>query len=111
MIRLKAMAHVRALTMAAMIKPNVDQPGQPSFSREATTMAATAKGRAKIVCENFTNSPHLRICENILANRAPPASEERVSAGRPNDRGPVRRRYPRPPRWWRDACRKEDSPV
>src|SRR4051794_11019908 len=104
------MAQVRALTMAPRIKPNVDQPGQPSFSRDATTMAATAKGRAKIVWENLTNSPHLRICENILPNRAPPAIEERVSGERPNDRGPVRRRYRRPPRWWRDACRRGDSP-
>src|SRR5262245_66142336 len=57
-IRLKAIAHVRAQIIAARINPNVRHPGQPRLSRAATTIAAKAKGRAKTVCENFTNEPH-----------------------------------------------------
>src|SRR6188508_1519144 len=59
------MAQVRAQTIATRIRPNVRQPGQPRFSRAATTMAARAKGRAKIVCEKRTKESHLLIEENI----------------------------------------------
>src|SRR3989442_13096054 len=64
-MRLKDMAHVRAQTIAARIKPNVRQPGQPRWSRAATAFAAKANGKAKTVCENLTNSAHLRSVPNI----------------------------------------------
>ena len=57
-MRLNAIAHVRAQTIAARINPQILQPGQPRLSRAATTMAASANGSAKIVCENRTNDPH-----------------------------------------------------
>ena len=73
-IRLKAMAQVRAVTMAIRISPNNFQPGQPRSkatraacsasgrrawaARAASTVAAMAKGRAKTVCDNFTKSAH-----------------------------------------------------
>src|SRR6266508_82744 len=41
-IRLNAMAQVRAQTIAARIRPNVRQPGQPFRSRAATTIDARA---------------------------------------------------------------------
>src|SRR5436853_6231201 len=59
-IRLKLMAQVLAQTMAARIRRKFFQPGHPPLSLAATTMAATANGRAKTVWENFTNSAHLR---------------------------------------------------
>src|ERR1041385_9159266 len=43
-IRLKAIAHVRAQTMAARMKRKVRQPGQPRLARAATSMAASVKG-------------------------------------------------------------------
>src|SRR5262245_2289114 len=64
-MRLNAMAHVRAHTIATRIKPNVFQPGQPRLSRAATHIAASAKGNAKIVCEKRTNESHLPIGEVI----------------------------------------------
>ena len=64
-MRLNAMAQVRAQTIAARISPKVFQPGQPRLSRAATTMAASANGSAKTVCENRTNEPHFLIKENI----------------------------------------------
>src|SRR5882724_10300965 len=64
-MRLKAIAHVRAQTIAAMINPNARQPGQPRFPRAATTIAASANGSAKTVCEKRTNEAHLLIKENI----------------------------------------------
>ena len=57
-MRLKAMAQVRAQTIAARISPKVRQPGQPRWSRAATTIAASANGRAKTVCEKRTNEAH-----------------------------------------------------
>ena len=48
-MRLKAMAQLRAQTMAARMRPNVRQPGQPRWSRAATAIAARAKGSAKTV--------------------------------------------------------------
>src|SRR6185369_932600 len=62
-IRLKAMAQVLAQTMAARIKPNFFQPGQPRLSRAATAIAASAKGSAKAVWENLTNSAHFLILQ------------------------------------------------
>ena len=81
-IRLKAIAHVRAQTIAARISPNVRHPGQPRLSRAATTIAARAKGSAKTVCENFTNDPHFWIIENIqsLWFRFPSAAERVLHA-------------------------------
>src|SRR2546430_11098986 len=55
-MRLNAIAQVRAQTMHARIKPNFLQPGQPRLSLAATTIAAIAKGSAKIAWENFTNA-------------------------------------------------------
>jgi cation transport regulator ChaC len=46
-MRLKAIAQVRAQTMAARIRPKVRQPGQPRCSRAATIIAASAKGSAR----------------------------------------------------------------
>ena len=59
---------VRAQTIAARIRPNVCQPGQPWLSRAATAIAASANGSANTVWLNRTNSPHLRIVENIGVN-------------------------------------------
>src|SRR5687767_13890909 len=78
-MRLNDMAHVRAHTMAATIKTNGRQPGQPRVSRAATTIAARANGKAKTVCENFTKAPHLRISANIDPI-LPPAIAARVVA-------------------------------
>src|ERR1017187_546397 len=64
-MRLKAIAQVRAQTMAARISPNVFQPGQPRLSRAATAMAASAKGRAKAVCEKRTKEAHFLMKKNI----------------------------------------------
>src|ERR1051325_7827763 len=64
-MRLKAMAQVRAQTIASRIRPKVFQPGQPRWSRAATAMEARAKGRAKTVWEIFTNPAHVLINENI----------------------------------------------
>jgi hypothetical protein len=64
-MRLKLIAHVRAQTIAARISPKVLQPGQPRWSRAATTIAANAKGKAKAVCEKRTNESHLLRKENI----------------------------------------------
>src|SRR5207302_11316350 len=60
-MRLKAMAQVRAQTIAARISPKIRQPGQPRFSRAATAMAASAKGSANKVWEKRTNEAHLWI--------------------------------------------------
>ena len=57
-MRLKAMAQVRAQTMAKRIRPKVFPPGHPRFSRAATSMAANANGSAKIVWEKRTKAPH-----------------------------------------------------
>src|SRR5712691_4525477 len=64
-MRLKDIAHVRAQTIAAKINANVRQPGQPRWSRAATTMAARAKGRAKIVWESLTNSAKVLKAGNL----------------------------------------------
>src|ERR1019366_3351717 len=66
-MRLNAIAHVRAQTIAARISPNMRQPGQPRFSRAAISIAASANGNAKIVCEKRTNESHLLIKENIFS--------------------------------------------
>jgi hypothetical protein len=55
--------------MAAKINRNVPQPGHPFLSRAAMVIEARAKGRAKIVWENFTNSPQLRIVLRIFFTR------------------------------------------
>src|SRR5687767_719477 len=60
-MRLKAIAQVRAQKTAATIKRNNLQPGHPRESFAATAMEASAKGRAKTVCEIFTNSAHFAI--------------------------------------------------
>ena len=60
-IRLKAMAQVRAQTIATKIRRNVFHPGQPRLSRAATTIAASANGRAKTVWESLTNSAQFLI--------------------------------------------------
>src|SRR4051794_20995910 len=70
-IRLKAIAQVLAQTIASRIRRKAFQPGQPPLSLAATTMAARAKGRAKIVWENFTNSAHFRTPPITLS---PPAN-------------------------------------
>jgi hypothetical protein len=46
---LKVIAAVRAKTMQSRINPKIRHPGNPSA---ATTIAPSAKGRAKTVCEN-----------------------------------------------------------
>ena len=65
-IRLNAIAQVRAQTIAARISPKVFQPGQPRLFRAATSIAASANGNAKTVCENLTNEAHFLMEENIL---------------------------------------------
>ncbi len=76
-MRLNAIAHVRAQTIAARISPKVRQPGQPRCARAATTIAASANGSAKTVCEKRTNEPHFWIIEIILdwppRHREPPS--------------------------------------
>ena len=57
-MRLNAIAHVRAQIIAARISPKIFQPGQPRFSRAATSIAASANGSAKTVCEKRTNEAH-----------------------------------------------------
>src|SRR5437867_3242348 len=69
-MRLKAMAQVRPLTMARRISTKTGHPGQPRWSLEAIAMDAKAKGRAKIVCETFTNSPHCWIVRSMARNLA-----------------------------------------
>jgi hypothetical protein len=64
-MRLKAIAQVRAQTIAARTSPNVRQPGQPRLSRAATAMAASANGRAKTVCGKRTKEAHFFIKDNI----------------------------------------------
>jgi len=61
-MRLNAIAAVRAPTIASRISNNVRHSGTgavPSSLSNATSMEASANGSAKIVCENFTNSPSL----------------------------------------------------
>src|SRR5712692_1270184 len=82
-MRLNDMAHVRAQTIAARIKPNVRQPGQPRWSRAATAIAATANGRAKRVCENLTNSAHLRSVPNIRLSVAFNSANDQAAASAP----------------------------
>src|SRR2546429_9038978 len=64
-MRLNDIAQVRAQTIAARMRPNVRQPGQPRWSRAATTIDARAKGSAKTVCEKRTKDSHLLMNENI----------------------------------------------
>src|SRR5690606_28383670 len=59
-IRLKLIAHVRAVTRAATTRRNTRQPGQPRSSRAATTIAASATGIAKIVWLSLTKDAHSR---------------------------------------------------
>src|SRR5213593_360738 len=63
-IRLNAIAHVRAQTIAARMSRNVFSPGQPRLSRAAMAIEASANGRANRVWEILTNSPHLRSVPN-----------------------------------------------
>jgi len=84
-MRLKAIAHVRAQTIASRMRPKVRQPGQPRFSRAATTIPASAKGRAKTVCESFTNSAHLRSVANIVCSlRNAPRGVTHAVVGKPS---------------------------
>ncbi len=64
-MRLKAMAQVRAQTIAAKIRRKILEPGQPRVARAATIIEASAKGSAKIVCDNFTKLENFLIWENI----------------------------------------------
>src|SRR4051812_39513259 len=64
-MRLKAIAHVRAQTMAAKISPKVFHPGQPRFSLAATTIEANANGKAKTVWDSLTKEAYLEIEVNI----------------------------------------------
>ena len=64
-MRLNAIAQVRAQTIATRISVKVRHPGQPRSSRAATTIAARAKGRAKIVWESFINSAQVLKGGNI----------------------------------------------
>src|SRR5713101_7049535 len=82
-MRLKDMAQVRAQTIAARIKPNVRQPGQPRWSRAATAIAAKANGKAKTVCENLTNSAHLRSVPNIRLSPAFSSANGQAAAAAP----------------------------
>src|SRR5690349_13669241 len=65
-IRLKAIAQVRAQTIAARISPKVRQPGQPRSARAATTMEANANGSAKTVCDDLPKPAHLLTVANIF---------------------------------------------
>jgi hypothetical protein len=65
MMRLNAIAHVRAKTIASKISTNKRKPGQPRFSRAASIMAIRAKGSAKTVCAILTNAPQVRtLCQH-----------------------------------------------
>ena len=80
-MRLNAIAQVRAVIIASRMRPKSFQPGQPSFingaascasrsstanpARAASTIEASAKGRAKMVCENLTNPPHFSSREGL----------------------------------------------
>jgi hypothetical protein len=66
---LNAIAQVRAQTIAAKISPKVFQPGQPRFARAATSIAASANGNAKTVCEKRTKPPHLPKAEQMADGR------------------------------------------
>ena len=61
------MAQVRPLTMAASTSTKTRHPGQPRWSRAASIMEASAKGRANTVWLNFTNEAHLESREIIGA--------------------------------------------
>src|SRR5262245_50620731 len=58
-IRLKAIAQVRAQTIAARMRLKVLHPGHPRWARAATTIDASANGSANTVCESLTKLPHL----------------------------------------------------
>src|SRR6202453_1786099 len=73
-MRLKAMAQERADTMDARMSRKTLVPGQPRWSRAATAIDASAKGNAKTVWENLTNSPHFRTVETSCGPVAPPCS-------------------------------------
>jgi len=64
-IRLKAIAQVRAQTIAVTMSASLGQPGHPRFSRAATAMAARAKGMAKRVWENLMKAAQFLIMENM----------------------------------------------
>src|SRR5437016_3040871 len=64
-IRLNAIAHVRAQTMAVTMSASFGHPGQPRFSRAATAIAARAKGMAKRVWENLMKAAQFLMAENM----------------------------------------------
>src|SRR5208282_4758248 len=125
-MRLKAMAQVRAQTIAARIRPKIFQPGQPRLSRAATNIAASANGSAKTVCEKRTNPPHFRsedrglkmddgvlsavMCGNssgpfaifhLRFTRALPTSAKQVFVAGPDDPAHAQPRCPpRPESFW-----------
>ncbi len=65
------------------VKPGVAarQPGQPRFSRAAMAIAARANGSAKMVWENLTNSPHLRMTLSIRQQARLRAAAPRLASG------------------------------
>ena len=73
------MAQVRAQTSATKINVNDFHPGQPRLSRAAMAIEASAKGRAKIVWENLTNSAHLRMTANTPSVIGPPPLKGRLA--------------------------------
>src|ERR1017187_6795826 len=79
-MRLNAIAQVRAQIIAARTSPNVRQPGQPRLSRAATAMAASAKGRAKTVCEKRTKEAHFLIREIIQFGKHPTSNIEQPTS-------------------------------
>src|ERR1044071_9469243 len=92
------------------MSPKVRQPGQPRLSRAATTIEASAKGKAKTVWLRRTKEAHFWIVENIGPDvtRVPRSTAEPISAKVPFD--PERGRRPCPPvaRWFVDARRRMD---
>ncbi len=115
-MRLNAIAHVRAQTIAARINPNTRQPGQPRLPRAATNIAASANGSAKTVCENRTKEPHFCIVENMGTAGDdvipfPPPSAAPVGWIFPCDPARARPPYPRSSPPSRPRCRNWDSPA
>src|SRR3954469_18799836 len=107
-MRLKAMAQVRAHTIAARISPKVRHPGQPRLSRAATAMAARAKGRAKMVWEKRTKDAHLT---NKVFNHLHPSIVAPDYWEDPSDPTPFRPRCPRVAPRWQAWCKSLDWPA
>ena len=60
------MAYVRPPTMAKRIHNTVHSDGQASRG-QASSMAPSAKGRAKMVCSNFTSSPYSLMRDGFMS--------------------------------------------